>query len=253
MSSDFSQTPASTPESSQPRPIVLHQPYYPVRATYVLMTLSIVVYGLQILSETLLGTDVPALWGANHPVLLAEGQIWRLVTPLFLHGSLMHIGFNMYALLILGRDMETLLGWRRFLALYLTTGIAGNVFSALFTAEWSLGASTALFGLIAFEVVFVYLNREFFGERANVLMRQALGLAGINFVIGLAPGIDNWGHLGGFLGGLLFAWLDGPRWKVRRTSDGLEIYDERGGFQATLLAVSVILVLSFGVLLLSWR
>ncbi len=244
--------PVSEPAQREPGPIVLRWKSYPVRATYGLMGGTILVYILQILSETLLGTDMPALFGANHPALLADGQIWRLVTPLFLHGSLMHIGFNMYALLILGRDMESVLGWWRFLALYLAAGVAGNVFSALFTASWSLGASTALFGIIAFELVFVYLNRDFFGRRADALIRQALGLAALNFVIGLAPGIDNWGHLGGFLGGLLFAWLAGPRWQVRPSADGLEVFDPRASVQPTLLAVSLVVGISLALLIASW-
>ncbi len=238
------------PPQTPPPLRILHQTTYPVRATYVLLGMSIFVYLVQIASETFLETDVPALFGANHPALLADGQLWRLVTPLFLHGSLLHIGFNMYALLILGRDMETILGWRRFLALYFSAGVMGNVFSALFTASWSLGASTALFGIIAFELVFVYLNRDFFGRRAETLIRQALGLAAINFVIGLSPGIDNWGHLGGFLGGLVFAWLAGPRWRVRPLDDGLEIYDQKSGWRTTLLGAAV--VIGAAMVLLFW-
>lgn len=196
-------------ENFQSAPPLIRWRVQPVRVTYALLALMGVVYALQIISEAALGTDYPVLLGAVWKEALSAGQWWRLLTPLFLHGSLMHIGFNAYALLIFGREIEPLLGWRQFLLFYLVSGVGGNVFSAVFGNAVSVGASTALFGLIAFQIVFIYRNRKFFGDRADGMLYQALGIAGLNFVIGLAPGIDNWGHLGGFVAGLALAWLSG--------------------------------------------
>jgi rhomboid protease GluP len=89
--------------------------------------------------------------------------LWRLFTPLLLHGSIAHIGFNMYALFIIGPGLERYYGHLRFLVLYLLAGFAGNVFSFLFTPALSVGASTAIFGLVAAQGVFLYRHRQLFG------------------------------------------------------------------------------------------
>lgn len=233
----------------EPRKLVIQQDRYPVRVTYGLIGLTALIYLLQMLSETLLGVDWPLLLGANNADLVMAGQVWRLFTAAFLHGSLLHIGFNMYALYIIGAELEKVLGPLRFLGLYLSAAFAGNVLSFLFTQSWSIGASTAVFGVLAMEIYLLYRNRDFFGENARTLLNRALGVAAINFFIGLSPGIDNWGHLGGFLGGFLFAALAGPVWKVEWGLDALLVRDERQGARPTLLATAVVLWL-FGLLAL---
>jgi rhomboid protease GluP len=146
---------------------------------------------------------------------------------MLLHGSLLHILFNMYALRALGPAMEQHYGHGRFLALYILAGFAGNVASLALSANPSLGASTSLFGLFGAEGVFLYQNRELFGERAKAGLRQILTLAAINLFIGLSPGIDNWGHVGGLVGGTLFAWFAGPLLKVEGIFPAYSIRDHR--------------------------
>ena len=197
--------------SRQPIPPRLPAPI----VTYALLGLTILVYIAQLGSQLLLGFDLPAALGIKVNALIAAGQWWRLLTPMLLHGSVMHIVFNMYALLIFGPGLEQHYGRGRFLLLYLIGGFAGNVVSTLFSDANSLGSSTAIFGLFAAQAVFVYRNRALFGDRAAAALRQMAVLAGINFIIGLSPGIDNWGHLGGFVGGGLFAWWLGPVWEIR--------------------------------------
>jgi Uncharacterized membrane protein (homolog of Drosophila rhomboid) len=99
---------------------------------------------LQNLSIYILGDDYLVLLGDKSNSLIIQGQIWRLVTPLLLHGSLIHIGFNLYALLIIGPGLERYFGRLRFLLLYLLGGIAGNLASFYFSAAPSIGASTAI-------------------------------------------------------------------------------------------------------------
>lgn len=195
--------------------------------TQVLMGISIVLYLLQMLTQYALGTDLPAAFGMKVNSLIIDGQVWRLLTPMFLHASILHIGFNMYALYFLGTGMERFYGRGRFLALYLLSGFAGNVGSFLFSASPSLGASTAIFGLLGAEGVFFYQNRELFGDVARRSLTNVITIAVVNLVIGLSPGIDNWGHLGGLVGGVLFAWFAGPRFERREPFAYPPVVDSR--------------------------
>ncbi len=97
------------------------------------------------LSENLLGTDILLLYGAKINELISQGQFWRLLTPMLLHGSMLHIVFNMYALYVIGPGLEVHYGHLRFLMLYLLAGFAGNVVSFTLTPS-PPGASTAIFG-----------------------------------------------------------------------------------------------------------
>ena len=135
---------------------------------------------------------------------------------MLLHGSIIHLLFNMYALIILGRGLEFNFGKLRFILLYISAGFAGNVMSFIFSPNPSLGSSTAIFGLLAAEAVFVFQNRKFFGGQARKILINSATIAGVNLVLGLSPGIDNWGHLGGLLGGIIFTWFGGPLWELER-------------------------------------
>ena len=234
-----------TPEYAQ-EPPPLHQasvalPSAPPRVTYAIMGVTIFVYLLQMASEFFLsGSDYPAYLGMKINDAILVGQLWRLITPVLLHGSLMHIGFNMYALLAIGSGMESRMGHLRFLMLYLVAGFAGNVFSFYFSDANSLGASTAVFGLLAAEGVFLYLNKGLFGQRAQKALSNIVMVAVVNLFIGMSPGIDNWGHIGGLLGGLIFAWFGGPRWELEGIYPLLKLKDHRNMRDAVIGALVVI-------------
>lgn len=229
------------PPGSPPSPggqVMVSMPDSKPVVTYAILGLTVIVYLLQMATQSLFGTDIPALYGTKVNELIAQGQYWRLFTPLLLHGSILHIGFNMYALWILGRDIERFYGRWRFLAIYIVSGFGGNVFSMIFTPAPSLGASTAIFGLFAAEGMFFFQNRHIFGRRSQQAIYQIIVLAAINFFLGLSPGIDNWGHLGGFLAGGMFAYIGGPVLDVRPSYPGYEVYDRRSknaGLVATLI------------------
>ena len=195
------------------------------QVTLVLMVLTILIYIGQLLSDYALGYDLPAALGMKSNELIISGQYWRLITPMFLHGSIIHLGFNMYALNILGKRVERFFGSSRFLGLYLVAGIAGNVFSFFFTSAPSLGSSTAIFGLLGAEGIFIYQHRKLFGEQFRGALRQIVQVAGINILIGLTPGIDNWGHIGGLVGGALFTWFGGPIFSVVNSNPNLKLED----------------------------
>jgi len=140
--------------------------------------------------------------------------------------------------------METRFGRTRFLALYFLSGFAGNVFSFVLTPEPSLGASTAVFGLLAAEAVFLYQNRAILRNQARSAITSLVYMAGLNLLIGFSVnGVDNWGHIGGMLGGLLFAWFGAPIWKVDGLFPSLHVEDERKS--SGLLAGSLAVLLFF--------
>jgi rhomboid protease GluP len=146
---------------------------------------------------------------------------------MFLHGSILHLGFNMYALYILGRRVERFFGSFRFLGLYIIAGITGNMFSFFFTPSPSLGSSTAIFGLLGAEGVFIYQHRKLFGDQSRIALRQIVQVAAVNFLIGLSPRIDNWGHIGGLIGGVIYAWFTGPLFQVQGSPPLLHLEDKR--------------------------
>jgi len=196
--------------------------------TYTIMGLTIFVFILQMGSQALFhGVDIPQTLGMKVNDLILKGQLWRLFTPMLLHGSILHIGFNMYALYILGPGLERFYGWKRFIAVYILAGFAGNVMSFLFSPEASLGSSTAIFGIFGAEGVFFYQNRKIFGQRAQLALREIIFFAGINLLFGLSPGIDNWGHIGGLIGGTLFGWFGGPLLRLDGIYPSLKLVDDR--------------------------
>lgn len=223
--------------------------------TYALIGITVVVYILQMLSAALLGDspygiDWLTLYGARINDAIYAGEWWRLITPVFLHGSVTHIFFNMYALFSLGSFLERHFGHGRFLMLYFLGAFAGNVLSFLFTDGYSVGASTAVFGLVAAEVVFFYQNRGLFGSYARQAIGNAIFIIAINLFIGLAPNIDNWGHIGGLLGGAMFAWFAGPRWTAIGIPPEMSLNDEREGRE--IFTGAALVALLFGALAI-WR
>jgi rhomboid protease GluP len=197
--------------------------------TFSILGITIFIYGLQVISQSIshTGYDYPALLGMKINELILTGEIWRLFTPIFLHASFLHIFFNMYALYTFGIGLERYYGHWRFLTLYILGGFAGNVGSFLFSNQPSIGASTAVFGLVAAEAIFIYRNRFFFGKKAGPMLVNTIIIVVINLMLGLSPGIDNWGHFGGLLGGLAFAWFAGPVFMLDQSATELVITDKR--------------------------
>ncbi len=145
------------------------------------------------------GPGQAAVRFGNVPAAVAiNGDWWRMVTSGFLHTSILHIAFNMYALYLLGPTLERLLGHLRFSALYGLSLLGGSVASYFFSpvAGVSIGASGAIFGLMgAFVIV---------GRQVGVQLNAIVGLIVINLILGFViPNIDWRAHLGGLVTGSL--------------------------------------------------
>jgi rhomboid protease GluP len=180
-------------------------------ATYGLLAVTVLVFVAQEASLQLTGVDWVATWGAKFGPAIRSGQLWRLVTPLLLHAGLLHLFANMYSLYAIGPAVERLFGTPRMLAFYLLAGVTGVTLSLAFSPYASVGASGAIFGLLGALGVFLYRHRRTFGPASQVQLRQIALVALINLGLGLMPGIDNWGHLGGLLAGAALAIGLGPR------------------------------------------
>jgi membrane associated rhomboid family serine protease len=128
---------------------------------------------------------------------LHHGGWWRLATTMFLHASIVHIAFNMFALWIIGRPVEQYLGPLRYVGLYLVSGLAGSAGALIQTHGVTVGASGAIFGILGAMVVLEY-------QVTGRLAGNAMSLVAINLVISfLIPGISWGGHVGGLIGGVL--------------------------------------------------
>lgn len=150
-----------------------------------------------------------SVWGYG---IVKEFQIYRLITGAFLHGSAMHFLFNMYALYVLGSQMEGFLGKTKYTIVYFFSTLVGSLFSILLNRIPSIGASGAIFGLLGSLLYFGYHYRVFLG---SVIKSQIIPIIIINFLIGfLSNGeIDNFAHLGGLIGGALITMAVGVKYK----------------------------------------
>ena len=185
-------------------------------AVFILMTLyGIVVYGDWNGTQN---ARVLVLFGAKVNLLVAQGQLWRLFTAMFIHIGIIHLLFNLYALYILGPLVEGFFGHRRFLLIYLIGGIWGSVASYARSDALSAGASGAIFALVGAATVYFLRYRENFGARGRAIVQNMFVVIAINLVFGLSmPGIDNWGHIGGLIGGAAVAYGLLPRYQTPAT------------------------------------
>ena len=226
-----------------PQTVQLQLPTNKALVTYILVGITVLVYLLQMASQSFYGgADYPAALGAKVNQYIDAGEVWRFITPVFFHGSILHIALNMYALIILGPGLERFYGHVRFLLLYFCGAFTGNVFSYLMSPKASLGASTAIFSLILAQAVFVYQNRQYFGSRAKSMLINMGVIVVFNLVLGFSPGIDNWGHLGGLLGGAAFAWFAGPVLAVEGFTPLLRLKDTRTNSKAYLMFIIIIAI-----------
>jgi membrane associated rhomboid family serine protease len=186
----------SRSRADDPRPV----------ASYAIIGVTVVVSFLAF--QPAAGDLLAALWLDKQG--LAAGEWWRLLTPVLVHGSLLHLLFNMYFLYLVGPLVEQLYGSVRFTVLYVLTAAAGSAASFLFGGSGpSVGASGAIFGLCGVLLIVSAIHRPVLDRRGRAVMSQIGGLVVLNLIIGfgidaLGANIDNAAHVGGLLAGL---WL----------------------------------------------
>lgn len=200
--------------------------------SYGILGLCCILYGVSLLSTiNRSGFQAPSgglgalfgLGGISGSVLFRMGlsgpfdlaQPWRLITAIFLHGSLLHLGFNMWVLMDLAPTIEELYGSARFFFVFIVTGVAGYLLSAT-TGHFSVGASGSLLGMVGLLLALTT-------GRHNIAMRMLRSqllywLAYIAIMGILMPGIDNYAHVGGFAAGFLL----GKVMADRQPADAIE-------------------------------
>jgi rhomboid protease GluP len=180
--------------------------------TMVLIALNALVFVASAgMSGNLMQISSPVLLtlGANHAPLVMQGEVWRLLAAMFLHGGLLHIGFNMFALYQAGQIVERLFGARAFLLLYLAAGLAGNVASMWWNPQAvSVGASGAVFGVYGALLAYVRAQPGSMPISVfNQIRSSTLAFIGYSLFAGFAlPGIDNGAHVGGLVAGLALGY-----------------------------------------------
>ena len=136
-------------------------------------------------------------WALYGP-LVGQGDWWRLITAAFLHASVIHIGFNMYVLWVIGAPVENYLGRLRFVALYFVAGLAGSAGALVLTpTAVTVGASGAIFGILSALLIIEW-------QTTGRLAGNAMTWIVINLVLSVViPGVSIGGHIGGLIGGIL--------------------------------------------------
>jgi membrane associated rhomboid family serine protease len=157
----------------------------------------IIIFLLQELTGTLLVKSF-----ALFAPLVTSGEWWRLITAGFLHGSIIHLLFNVYILWVIGSQLESIVGNVKFLTIYFVSLLGGSLASFWFSpfGSYSIGASGAIFGLMGAMLVV--------GRKRNLDISQITTLVAINVVIGFVlSGIDWRAHLGGLTAGAFITWV----------------------------------------------
>jgi rhomboid protease GluP len=191
----------------RPSPIALYPATLSLIGLNALMFVTMVLLGISLAGPT---PSQARLFGADFGPLTLNGQWWRLVTSMFVHYGILHIGLNMWCLWNLGRAAEQLMGRFSYLFAYFVSGIFGSIVSVYWhPLATGAGASGAIFGLAGVLVTYVYFKKT---PAHLQIDRKMLGSLGTFILYNLAfgaaiPGISNAAHIGGLVMGLVVGAL----------------------------------------------
>jgi rhomboid protease GluP len=191
-----------------------------------------------------MGGEAAYRLGSSFPYSIFILHEWyRLVTAMYLHGGLIHIGFNLMVLMDIGPVVEELYGSARFFFLYTVTGIVGFLFSAFFGRHPSLGASAPILGLIG---LMIAVTTKRGGSQMQQLRSRLISWVVSIFVFGfLMSGVDNWAHAGGLAAGFLLGRLFADHGPMTPS-------EQRTAYAMGWIA-AVVVVSSFVVMILHYR
>ena len=179
--------------------------------------------------------DFGGVLGAE--IQVDPSQSWRLLAAMFVHIGLQHFVLNMVTLYFLGRIAEDLFGSKAFLALYILSGLMGNLFVMIFSPEVvAAGASTALFGIFGAIASLRFIARS---PYIQYLSQSYTSLILVNILFSFMPGISLAGHLGGLVGGGILAFV-------------FPVYGERDSVKKTWRLGALLLYIAGATLLYAW-
>jgi len=177
--------------------------------TYLLLSVNGLVFIAMEFSGGSTSSQVLINFGAMFGPYIEAGQYWRLFTAIFIHVGWYHLVLNSIGIFIFGRISETLFGPYKFILIYVLAGLFGAVASYIFSPiSVAAGASGALLGLVgALSGFFLTMYKD---PNARKNLYGLLFLVAINLLFGLAPGIDNWAHIGGLVTGFFLGYFLTP-------------------------------------------
>lgn len=173
--------------------------------TYILIFINILFYVLSIISNSFYNSMV------LNPSKILNGEYYRLLSCIFMHGGIIHLLCNMYCLYVIGPQVESFFGKIKYIVIYLLSGIIGSLMSLSITNSISLGASGAIFGLLGSILYFGYHYRVYLSQ---AIKSQIIPLIVLNIFLGfILNGVDNAAHIGGLIGGILVSMMVGVKYK----------------------------------------
>lgn len=173
--------------------------------TYILIFINILFYVLSIISNSFYNSMV------LNPSKILNGEYYRLLSCIFMHGGIIHLLCNMYCLYVIGPQVESFFGKIKYIIIYLLSGIIGSLMSLSITNSISLGASGAIFGLLGSILYFGYHYRVYLSQ---AIKSQIIPIIVLNLFLGfILNGVDNAAHIGGLIGGVLVSMMAGVKYK----------------------------------------
>ncbi len=198
---------------------IYYKPDSKIIITQTLILINVIVFILMAIDGADLvfpQNDILIKWGADLGTLALFGEPWRLFTSMFVHIGLVHLIFNMYALLIVGVFLEPFIGRFRYLVVYILSGIAGSLVTDIMNPTVvSAGASGAIFGMFGFLIIQLGFNREVFDfKKYKYLLKDIVLLIIYNIVTGLKnPMVGNAAHITGLLYGIISSFIFMPTFR----------------------------------------
>lgn len=170
--------------------------------------------------------------------LVKNGSPLRIITSMFLHIGFIHLLMNMWALKILGEQVENFYGHAKTLAIFLISGVVGNLLSLVLASSNSIsaGASGAIFGLMGALLYFALNQRTYMGE---ALKKEILPVIIVNLLLGfMVSGINMYAHIGGLIGGIIVAMALGIKYKTSK-------FEKTNGWIAITLLIGILTYLAY--------
>ena len=202
------------------------------------ITIGLIVINVLIYIITYLyGEEIYYRFAVSGKMIIKYHEFYRIITGGFLHADILHLMLNMYSLYIIGSQMESFQGKAKYFVTYIYSLITGSMLSMLLNNGTSVGASGAIFGLLGSMLAFGYYYRVYLG---GVLKNQIIPIIVINLMIGFLSGgmIDNYGHIGGLIGGILITLGLGVKYKSSN-------FERVNGIIVSILYVAVMLFMAF--------
>jgi rhomboid protease GluP len=181
-----------------------------MKLTYYILIVNAVIWFATEIAGGSANTFILLKFGALNRELVIHGEFWRMISSAFLHIGILHLMVNSYTLIQLGVFIEDFFGRNKLIAAYVLTAITSSILSLIFSNEISAGASGALFGLTGLLLGNAWAKKSYVPD-LPIDERQLIPFVLLNLWFGfIYPGIDNWAHIGGLIGGIALGYIFDP-------------------------------------------